>query len=982
MTPGTPNARGGTIDPHRWQRLKSILADALEQESSAARTAFIERSCADDANLLREAESLLAEAEALLRDANDNLEECADNAVTRIPRDNVSEIGKRVGAYVIIREIGQGGMGTVYLAARADGYFEKQVAVKLLTRGADTDEVLRRFRSEREVLARLDHPNIARLLDAGTTDESLPYFVMEYVDGIPVTRFVEENQAPVAQRLALFLKICAAVEVAHRSSVVHRDLKPGNILVTREGEPKLLDFGIAKLIGNDMNPLELTALGQQRLTPISASPEQAQGELVTKSSDIYALGVLLYEMLTGVKPHRFLTRNPSREELVSVVCEQAPVLPSVAAKDRNLSRSLRGDLDAIMLCALQKEPARRYPSVADLAEDIRRHLTGELVQARSGRTAYRVLRGAVKGRRRQLLFAVLGMALLALGLVFGNSILRSARGPQQASSPPATTAAIPDKSIAVLPFDNFSASQESSYFVDGVQDNILTDLAKVADLKVISRASVASYRGGAKNAREIGRVLGVSYVLEGSVQKSGDRIRVNAQLTDTRTEAGVWAEHYDRKIDDLFILQSELAQTIVSQLKATLSPNEKAEIERWPTKDMLAYDLYLRARESFLHFDGRNSIELLETAVARDPQFALAYCLLAEAHVHMYRFMEEMSPHHLNAAKEAADTALRLAPDLAEAHLAQAQYYYYGLRDYKKTQRELTTITSPSDKAKLIDLTALTERRLGQWKDSIRNAETAHELDPRSPFIARELIESYLSVRRFEDAVTVADKLIKLLAPRASNILWLLKSEALAAMGRLEEARAVLKEAPLDDESRAFQLAETAMFAKDYAQANQHLAGLPPAARESYSLLLLEGKIARAQGLTEKAQSAFQAARDRLVAKLLERPDDPDLLSGLNLADAGLGRKEEARQGAEQVVRLVPTSRDAVDGPMYVMRLAQVYAWTGDNEAALRELAEIVTQPRGPTYGRLQFDPAWDEIRADRRFEELLAKAARPLILE
>src|SRR6478752_523942 len=284
------------IDSLRWEQLKSILADALQQKSPAERIAVVEQSCAHDAELLREAESLLTEAELLLKEANDDIEACADQASDVIPRENPSEIGRRVGAYVIISEIGRGGMGAVYLAARADGYFEKQVAIKLLTRGSDTAELFRRFRSEREVLARLDHPNIARLLDAGTTEDGIPYIVMEYVDGMPVVLYVEENQLPVTERLALFLKVCAAVEVAHRKSVVHRDLKPNNILVDRDGEPKLLDFGIAKLVGDDVNPLELTALGHERLTPVSASPEQAQGALVTKASDIYSLGALLYEM--------------------------------------------------------------------------------------------------------------------------------------------------------------------------------------------------------------------------------------------------------------------------------------------------------------------------------------------------------------------------------------------------------------------------------------------------------------------------------------------------------------------------------------------------------------------------------------------------------------------------------------------------------------------------------------------------------------
>ena len=974
-----PDAAASVIEAQRWQRLKLILADALEQESPAARTAFIAQSCADDPNLLREAEALLAEGEALLHEATDNLEECADLAATRIPRENTSEIGKRVGAYVITHEIGQGGMGTVYLAARADGYFEKQVAIKLLTSGANTEEVLRRFRSEREVLARLDHPNIARLLDAGTTDEGLPYFVMEYVDGMPVIEFVKAKQLAIADRLSLFLKICAAVEVAHRSSVVHRDLKPGNILVTAESEPKLLDFGIAKLIGNGMNSLEQTSLGQQRLTPISASPEQAQGEVVTTSTDVYALGVLLYEMLTGVRPHRFLTRDPSREELVAVVCEQEAIPPSLAVKDRSIARALRGDLDSIVLCALQKEPSRRYPSATEFAEDVRRHLAGKAVQARSGWTARRVLDKVFVGRSREVSLAAILIGLTALGLVLWATVFRPPTSSKVINEQSTNNRLISEKSIAVLPFDNFSGSEESSYFVDGVQDNILTDLAKVSELKVISRNSVASYRGGGKKkAGEIGRALGVSHVLEGSVQRSGDRIRVNAQLIDTRTETGVWAERYDRKIEDLFLLQSELAQTIVSQLKATLSPTEKAAIESRPTTDMPAYDLYLRAREAFLHFDSRKSIELAEGAIARDPEFALAYCLLAESHLYLYRYMGEMTPQHLALAKEAADQAMRLAPDFAESHLAQAQYYYLGLRDFEQTLSELAKTTSPSDKAKFIDLRALAERRIGKWKEAIRDAETAHDLDPNNPFVTTELIESYVAVRRYNDAIELADKAIAALAPKGSNAFWVSKCDSLIALGRLEEARAVLTEAPLNNENRALKLAEAAVFARDFAQAWQHLADVPKGSGDSYWPIMTEGAIARAQGDQERSRAAFQAARDRIMQKLAAEPNEPSLVSALSFADAGMGRYEEARKGAEEAVRLLPTSRDSVDGPVYVAMLAEVYMLSGDHEAALRTLAEIVDRPRAPSYGQLKFDPAWDTLRKYPQFEEILTRAQQP----
>ena len=982
MRSDTPHDQGSVTDPERWQRLKSILADALEQESAAAMTAFVERSCAGDVDLLREAETLLAEAEAVLRGADDPLEMCADHAGTRIPRENVSEIGKRVGAYVITREIGQGGMGTVYLAARADGYFEKQVAIKLLSRGADTEEVLRRFRSEREVLARLDHPNIARLLDAGTTTEGVPYFVMEYIDGMPITHFIEATNASIEARLHLFLKVCGAVEFAHQNSIVHRDLKPSNILVNRAGEPKLLDFGIAKLLRNEGDPLELTAPGQERLSPIAASPEQARGAAVTKSSDVYALGALLYEMLTDLRPHRFPSRDPSRSELVSVLSEQEPIVPSLAVKEHGRKRQIQGDLDAIVLKALQKDPEHRYPSVRLLGEDVRRYLASEPVSARKSRFFPQLYRS------RQFQFT--GVAVLIVGAVMVamnwnslSGVWSRARSKKQDSSSTQTNGAltVPEKSIAVLPFDSFTGDNEKSYFVDGVQDNILTDLAKVSDLRVIGRTSVASYRNIKKNPREIGEALQVSHVLEGSIQRSDDRIRLNVRLIDTRTETEIWGEHYDRTIDDLFALQSELAETIVSRLKATLLPDEKAAIENRPTKDMVAYDLYLRAREEFYQYNYLQAIEFLDNAVARDPKFAIAYALLAEMNLYQYRFVSTKDSKRLAAAKIAADKAIALAPDLSESHLAQAQYYYYGTREFESALRELKLATSATNKARFLDLTALVQRRLGHWKEAIRNGEQAAELDPRNPFIVNELIESYLSVRRFEDAEALASKAIRLLPP-TNNARWLLKAESFVGRGRLEEARAAVAEAPLARAPKVRSLLRMDIFARDYERAAQDLETMPGASRETPSTILLEATIAKGRGNLDRARALFQTAHDRLSENLASEPNDPGLLSELSWADLGLGRNTEALQEALKATELVPTSREAADGVAYATMLAMVYAEIGDNDSALEILAKIERLPNSPNYGELRFDPGWDKLRTNPKFEEIVQQSTQPLVYE
>src|ERR1041385_8496510 len=411
----------GNIDPRRWGRLKIILGEALEQNSSAARIALVERRCGEDTDLLEEAESLLAEAEALLKERTDSFEDCAQNAASTFWQEGPPRGGQRVGAYVIVRELGRGGMGTVFLAERADGEFEKQVAIKILNRGADTAEILRRFRAERQILARLDHPSIARLLDAGTTDDGVPYFIMDYIVGAPVTRFALTQNLSTRQRLELFLKICATVEFAHRNLVVHRDIKPSNILASNilanaEGEPKLLDFGIAKLLAKEEDAAQSTTEAQQHLTPICASPEQAKGHPITVASDIYSLGALLYEMLSNQKPHRFSTARPTREELALVVGEQVPPPPSAVASDAQTACLLRGDLDAIVLFAMHKQPGMRYPTVADLAADIRRHLAREPVVARHPTLGYRA-KCLVK-RNGSRLVASAAVVIVLAGVLF------------------------------------------------------------------------------------------------------------------------------------------------------------------------------------------------------------------------------------------------------------------------------------------------------------------------------------------------------------------------------------------------------------------------------------------------------------------------------------------------------------------------------------------------------------------------------------
>ena len=399
--------------------MKDILDEALAQPAGETRAALVRSRCTGDAELLREVESLLAGADSLDKEPTDWFEDCADQASAAFWDDDLSRDGERIGAYVVVRQLGRGGMGAVYLAERADGQFEKQVAIKVLKRGTDTEEVLQRFATERRIVARLDHPNIARLLDAGSTADGLPYFVMEFVDGVPVTQFARSAQLAIEARLKLFAKICAAVEVAHRSGIIHRDLKPRNILVTQSGEPKLLDFGIAKLVQNSESAFDVTATGRQHFTPSSASPEQAKGEPVTAASDVYALGVLLYEMLAEQGAYRFSTAHPSREEVVRVVCEQEPPAPSAVAHDAETQRKLRGALDAIVLRAIAKEPSQRYQSTAEFTADVEKYLNGDAI-ASTARTSVTRWPKPVLWRRVAVAAAVLTFFGIGAALIINR----------------------------------------------------------------------------------------------------------------------------------------------------------------------------------------------------------------------------------------------------------------------------------------------------------------------------------------------------------------------------------------------------------------------------------------------------------------------------------------------------------------------------------------------------------------------------------
>ena len=556
-----------------------------------------------------------------------------------------------------------------------------------------------------------------------------------------------------------------------------------------------------------------------------------------------------------------------------------------------------------------------------------------------------------------------------------------------------STLAAPEKSIAVLPFENLSEEKENAFFADGVQDEILTDLAKIADLKVISRTSVMQYKNGiSRNLREIGEQLGVAHVLEGSVQRTGGRVRVSAQLIDARTDAHLWAEHYDRPLGDVFAIQSEVAQAIADQLNAKLSPAEKAAIKERPTGDLVAYDLYLRAEalRAATSFNARlkeNLLEatrLLEQAIARDPTFFLAYCRLAEAHDLIYFFGSDHTPARLALASTAIQTALRLRPGSGEAHLTLAAHLYRGYGDYEHALDELTLAQRalPNDPL-VFELTGFIARRQGRWEESTTDLKRALELDPRNLFFLQQLSFTYDWQHRYRDLASVLDRALKLVPSDPETRV----ARALIDFAERADARpvhATIETIIAEDPAAATNIADRwfyiALCERDNFGISRALAVIPPEGISQGNIwsprAYFEAVAARARGDATVARAAFTVARAEVEKTTHDQPDYAQGLIILGLIDAGLGRKDDAIREGRRAIELVPVSKDAIDGADFILNLAVIYAWTGEKDLALEQLNKVSKLPYAPSYGDLRLSPEWDPLRGDPRFEKIVASLA------
>lgn len=897
----------------------------------------------------------------------------ADEAVT-----GVDDPGRPIpmlmdfGDYELLEQIGRGGQGVVFRARQKS--LNRTVALKVISLGQWASKThLKRFRLEAEAAARLEHPGIVPIHEVGERNGQC-YFSMKFVEGGQLDEVVKQTPMSIRQAAELIAKVARTVHYAHEHGILHRDIKPGNILLDANGEPQLTDFGLARLVESESTVTRtMEVLG----TPSYMAPEQAVGNnaAVGSVTDVYGLGAVLYQLLTGQAPFA----GGTTYETIKLLLDTEPRQP------RQLNQKIDRDLSTICLKCLEKDPKRRYSSALALAEDLERWLKHEPIVARHTGVFTR----GKKWVRRNPTSALLAASLIGIAAAVGWIVWKS-----ELIRHPVTNG------VAVLPFENLSDEKEHAAFADGVQDDILSKLASIAALKVISRTSVMDYRGK-RNMRQIGNELRVSHVLEGSVRRTGTQLHMNAQLIDTRTDTHVWVEQYDRDVNDLFTIQSEIAQKVAERLKAKITAEERLAIERRPTTDLVAFELYSQAKDIRwkLHWSGgkttaksEEAISLLTQAVARDPSFFQAYVLLADFHVDLYRYGYDHTPARLAMAEAALQEASRLRPDAGETHLAR-EVQLYAVGDYAGALAELAIAEPklPND-PRVFAAKASIQRRQGHWEESIQSYKRALELDPRSVHTINQLALTYSSLRRYADQKSMVDRALAIepnnldfqVDRAAVELSW--KADTRPLHQLLDSIRARDRSALTDIDS---QLLDLALAENDAVTATEALSRLPDEtfAFETvhFTPRFMEGLIARMAKDERKAQLAFAAARAEQEKIVQAQPDYGPALCVLGLIDAALGRKEEALREGRRAVELLPVEKDAGNGQLMIQCSAMIAAWAGEKNLACEQLARALRHPINPTsaasYGDLKLTPWWDPLRGEPCFEKLVEQAKQPLDL-
>src|SRR5437588_5007640 len=867
-------------------------------------------------------------------------------------------------------------MGEVYLAR--DERLGRKVALKLLPERLTVDETqLSRFKTEARSASALNHPNILTVYEIGA-EGNRQFIATEFIEGMTLRASLACGRMNLHAALEIAVQVASALAAAHETGVVHRDIKPENIMLRPDGYAKVLDFGIAKLteqrLDSNLGDPGTMALLQTRPglvlgTARYMSPEQTRGQTVDARSDIWSLGVVIYEMIRGIPP--FSGETPSDCIASILTTEPAPlsgVLPEVALK-----------LESILQKALRKNRDERYPTSKEMLADLR-NLKEELEAEGSPQTKARAesIVSKIKRHKRGVLLTLAAAILAAAAFAYSFFFVGPAPLPNE-------------KSIAVLPFENRSEDKENAYFAEGIQDEILTRLSKIADLKVISRTSTQHYKSAPENLPEIAKQLGVAHILEGSVQKNAGTVRVNVQLIKAASDSHLWSDTFDRKLTDILSVESEVAKAIAEQLRAKLSGQEAEVIAAKPTDNPQAYDAYLRGLAYTLKtgFTPANSLaaqKYLKEAVHLDPRFALGWTLLSYVDSSGY-LTQSLQPTAAlrEEARQAAETALSLQPNLGEAVFAKGFYHYACLKDYDTAVKHLEQAYQllPNN-SRIPQALAYVERRRGNWEKSEAYFNDAEKLDPRNVNLLSQHARSYVCLRRFPEALAKLEQILNITPDDIDTLV--LKARIAQAEGDLQRAAALLGPLRLGAdyanalETQVYQAILESRPAAVIAQLKQILTK-PDQALGYYNgeLRFWLGWAQEIAGDRKSARESWGQARTELESFLKEQPENVVLMGDLALTNMALGNNSAALTLAERAIALFPIDKDALTGPRPLDILARVAARIGDSDRSISTLEKLLSIPyEAPlaanpplTPALLRLDPMFEPLRKNPRFQKL-----------
>src|SRR5438094_301015 len=898
--------------------------------------------------------------------------ERAGDVIAATSRESVG--GQKVfGRYTLVKVLGRGGMGIVWLAH--DEELERDVALKFLPDLMIRDHaVFDQLKRETKRCLELTHPHVVRIHDF-VHDERSACISMEYIDGETLSNLRAEKEQRVFEpdEIATWIShLCDALAYAHtRANVIHCDLKPANLIVNQRDDLKVTDFGIARSLTDSVSRLTMEQGRGGTLTYMS--PQQLNGEHCTHLDDIYSLGASIYELLTSKPP--FYSGNIDWQ-----ICER--VAPSLAERRKELDiepASVPQVWEETVAACLAKDPPHRPQSAAEVAQRL------QLAPA-PART--RVTPSKRLNRKTLIIGGITVLSVLALAGLYLGAFKRQAK-------PKPETPAIPEKSIAVLPFENRSEEKANAYFADGIQDEILTRLSKIADLKVISRTSTQHYKSAPENLTEIARQLGVAHILEGSVQKSGDAVRVNVQLINAASDSHVWADTFDRKLTDIFSVESEIAKAVADQLNASLTGREEQAVNAKPTDNPDAYDAYLRGlayplKTQITTARALGARKYLTEAVRLDPKFALAWALLSYNNARGYiTAMLQPTLALREETRQAAETALALQPNLGEAVLAKGFYHYACLKDYGTAVHYFEQARSSLPNSSQIPAAlAYVMRRRGQWQRSEAYFNEAERLGPGDTEALSEHACSYIALRRFPEGVRKLEQVLDITPDDVDALA--LKAAIAQAEGDLTHASMLLS--PLHPNPEDTRVLEIQVYqailerrpAPMIARLEEILAKPDPALGYiNGELRFWLGWAQEVAGDQAAAQGTWRQARTELEPFVKEQPDNYQLIGDLALTNMGLGDKAAAFTLAQRAMAAIPLEKDAYLGACPIEIFARVAARLGEPDRAIAALQQVLSMPYAVplavaplTPALLRLDPMFDPLRNDPRFQKLAASPA------